>query len=222
MDNRPNADKTVLFIGTSVLAHEIPGSTEFEIHPPVKRGDLEKLQLSEADSVIIVDGEFGQNLSVSPKEILKLLERNITVYGASSMGALRAVELNMYGMIGSGWVYRAYQSGAVTRDDEVALLYHPANYTPLTVPLINIRYWLSKLLEIKALTALQANKILHRLGKLYFGDRSIDRIENVVDTVLNTGSFCFLKAVTNGEISDIKKLDAINLLKSLRRINYER
>jgi TfuA protein len=41
------------------------------------------------DRFLILDGEFAQNLSVSPKEILRLLDAGKEVVGAASMGALR-------------------------------------------------------------------------------------------------------------------------------------
>ena len=54
----------------------------------MRRGDL--LECSPGRMVVIIDGEFGQKFSVSPKEILRLLDQRTCVIGASSMGALRA------------------------------------------------------------------------------------------------------------------------------------
>ena len=79
-------NKMILFIGMSIPHDLIPNRSEFEIHPPVKRGDLGKLKLSRGDKVIVIDGEFGQNLAVSPKEILILLENGIQVYGQMLSG----------------------------------------------------------------------------------------------------------------------------------------
>jgi len=47
------------------------------------------------------------------------------VLGASSMGALRASELDIYGMEGIGLIYQAYKSGHLVSDDEVALTFDP-------------------------------------------------------------------------------------------------
>lgn len=53
----------------------------------------------------IVDGSFHQTRAVRHKEILALIDAGVTVLGAASMGALRAAELDTYGMIGVGRVY---------------------------------------------------------------------------------------------------------------------
>ena len=42
------------------------------------------------------------------------------VFGAASMGALRAAELAPFGMIGVGAIFAAYRDGRLTGDDEVA------------------------------------------------------------------------------------------------------
>src|SRR5205085_3445459 len=98
--------------------------------PPIKRGDL--AAVSDYDIIVIVDGEFGQTDSVSPKEILEIIGRGKTVVGAASMGALRASELDRSGMIGVGWVYEYFRRCAVRRDAAVALVYSPFDFRPMT------------------------------------------------------------------------------------------
>ena len=110
--------------------------------PPIKRGDLAAVE--DYDIFVILDGEFGQNMSVSPKEILAVLERGKTVIGASSMGALRASELDRSGMIGVGWVYDYFRRCAVRRDADVALVYSPFDLKPMTVPMVDLEYWMEQ------------------------------------------------------------------------------
>jgi hypothetical protein len=52
--------------------------------------------------VAIVDGEFGQNLSVACRKIIDAIGRGVRLYGAANMGALRAAELRHLGMRGFG------------------------------------------------------------------------------------------------------------------------
>src|SRR5699024_12171240 len=73
--------------------------------------------------IAVVDGVFGNQPAVWHKEILFALAQGCTVIGAASMGALRAVELAPYGMIGVGAIYRLYRRGAIVDDAEVALLH---------------------------------------------------------------------------------------------------
>ena len=96
---------------------------------------------------IIIDGEFGQNLSVTPKEILSVLERGKTVIGASSMGALRASELDRCGMIGVRWVYDCFRRSAIRRDADVALVFSPIDPKPMTVPMVDLEFWMEQALR---------------------------------------------------------------------------
>ena len=70
---------------------------------------------------------------------MEALKDKVKIYGASSMGALRASELDRYGMIGIGKIYHLYRDGTLNSDDEVALSFESEGYTPLSEPLINIR-----------------------------------------------------------------------------------
>src|ERR1700733_13907783 len=97
-------------------------------HPPAEQGDLLATVARDGAEIIgLVDGTFHQNLSVWHNEICYLLSQGITIFGASSIGALRAVETARFGMIGVGQVYEWYRDGVITCDDEVALLHADAN-----------------------------------------------------------------------------------------------
>jgi hypothetical protein len=103
--------RAIVFSGPSIAEAEVYRLAAVTHAAPIKRGDL--AAVDDYDVIVILDGEFGQNLSVSPKEILAVLERGKTVIGASSMGALRASELDRSGMIGVGWVYDHFRRSAV-------------------------------------------------------------------------------------------------------------
>ena len=76
----------------------------------------------------IVDGYFDTVPSVWHKEILVAMQRGVHVFGASSMGALRAAELHPFGMVGIGQVYEWYRDGTIDADDEVAVAHGPAEF----------------------------------------------------------------------------------------------
>ncbi len=135
--------KTIVFSGPSIAEAEVHRLAACTHAPPVKRGDL--AGASEYDVFVIIDGEFGQNLSVTPKEILAVLANGKTVIGASSMGALRASELDRSGMIGVGWVYQYFRRSAVRRDSDVALVYSPFDFKPITVPIVDLEYWMERI-----------------------------------------------------------------------------
>lgn len=89
-------------------------------------------------------GSFGVNGAniLTFKEILDLLHRGVHVWGASSMGALRAAELAPFGMRGFGRVFESYVQGEIEGDDEVAVLHAPEEmgYAVLTKSLVNVKY----------------------------------------------------------------------------------
>jgi TfuA protein len=204
----------LVYLGPSLPLTRAQALLDADYRPPVKRGDLPQRH---DGTIVIIDGEFGQNLSVSPKEILRLLDRGTRVIGASSMGALRAAELSVYGMQGCGWVFDAYQSGRVDADDEVAVAYSPDDLSCLTVPLVNVRHWLDVLLAARAIDAVTARRLLKGARQLFYADRSEERLLAKWGTILAASDIQELLLRTGGQISDIKAADAERALACTRR-----
>jgi hypothetical protein len=117
---------TIVFVGPTLPKAEVerllPGA---KVAPPVAVGDVLRLR---AKRIAIIDGYFERMAAVWHKEILLALERGSQVFGAASMGALRAAELAPFGMIGVGGIYRDYARGHLVADDEVAVAHLPAEY----------------------------------------------------------------------------------------------
>lgn len=157
--------------------------------------------------VIIIDGEFDQSLSVSPKEILELLDGGGKVLGAASMGALRAAELYPFGMEGHGWIFQSYQSGKIIGDDEVALSYSPIDAQPITIPLVNIRYWLEQLIADGELESRAGNKLLRAARKIFFKERTFPELQAAFAPVLGNARVKKLMRSIS-DIPDIKAADA--------------
>src|SRR5581483_3757447 len=165
-------DRIVLFTGPSLHPDRAAALIDATILPPIRRGDLERFAKQKPEMIGIIDGEFYQSLAISPKEILPLLESGVAVYGASSMGALRAVELRNCGMIGIGRVFRLFRSGVLDADDEVALAYSPATYKAVSDPLVNTRYVLRAAIRRGLLTRAQASQAITELKLVYFPERT--------------------------------------------------
>ncbi|MGD0892643.1 MAG: TfuA-like protein [Terracidiphilus sp.] len=175
--------------------------------PPIKRGDLALLDPA-IRCIGIVDGEFYQSLAVSPKEILPLLEQGVAVYGASSMGALRAVELEPYGMIGVGRVFEAYRDGIVDAEDEVALVYDRETYEPLSDPLINIRFALDDAGHRGLITRSRAEGLLETVRKSWFPTRSYADVVHLCPE---------LAKLISADPPNQKKEDALLMLQRMER-----
>lgn len=131
----------IVFLGPSLPLAQARRILEADYRPPVSQGELYRAAQQGPRAIGVVDGVFHHVPAVWHKEILWALSRGIRVLGSSSMGALRAAEMDRYGMEGVGEVYRLYRSGALEDDDEVALLHAPAEfgYRPLSEPMVNLR-----------------------------------------------------------------------------------
>lgn len=140
--------KTLVYVGPTLSVDEARKLlTDADILPPAAVGDiLRASKRRDVGRIAIIDGYFERMAAVWHKEILIALERGIDVWGAASMGALRAAELAPFGMRGVGVVYEWYKRGLVTADDEVAVAHLPAEYgyRATSDALVNIRYSLGK------------------------------------------------------------------------------
>ena len=207
-----NSPPTVVYLGPSLDAAEARRMFDADYRPPVKRGDLPEQY---DGTVVIIDGEFGQNLSVSPHEILRLLDQGTAVAGGSSMGALRAAELYPFGMKGHGWIFQQYFSGRIIADDEVALQYSPLDLRPVTVPLVNVRYWLEQLEAAGELERRVSSRMLAAARRVFFADRTEQRLRLELEKVVGQAEFRRLYGVFTQGITDIKAADARGILLKL-------
>src|SRR2546426_6706244 len=133
------------FCGSNELLSE--ASQSAEIRPPVQRHDVEKLVAEHPPGVVIlVDGYFQQCLSVGHAEIRAAVSAGWSVWGLSSLGAIRAYEMRDLGVKGYGRVYQRFYEDGDFRDDEVALIHEPdPPYRSFSEPLIHIRFFLRQL-----------------------------------------------------------------------------
>ncbi len=162
---------TAIFLGPTLAGKDAERILDADYLPPICRGDLARLP-DHIRFVGIIDGEFYQSLSVSPKEIVALLRRGVTVCGASSMGALRAAETWKLGMIGVGKIFEMYRDGILDADDEVALVYERDTYRKLSEPLVNLRAALEMAAAAGIINEHEKIDLTLRLKSLYFPDRS--------------------------------------------------
>lgn len=135
----------VVFTGPSLPPAEAAEIFEAHYRPPVSEGDVYRAVMEGARAIGVIDGFFENVPAVWHKEILYALSRGVPVYGAASMGALRAAELAAFGMRGVGAVFEAYRDGRLEDDDEVAVIHGPAElgYPQLSEAMVNIRRTLS-------------------------------------------------------------------------------
>ncbi|MFE7961329.1 TfuA-like protein [Streptomyces sp. NPDC057413] len=167
-----------VFVGPScpepLVKQHHPG---FTVHGPVRHGDLFPQRYSHGDVVVIVDGIYHHRLALRHKEILDALARGITVVGAASIGALRAAELDQYGMIGVGQVYRWYRDGVFDGDDAVSVAHgETGSLAGLNVPLVNLHTAVLAAQAAGILTQQDGRGLTERMEREYYPLRTQERI----------------------------------------------
>jgi TfuA protein len=206
-----DAVKTIVFFGPSIAEAEVRNAVVATHAPPIRRGDL--AGVGSYDTIVILDGEFGQNLSVSPKEILGVLEQGKTVIGAASMGALRASELDRCGMIGVGWVYEYFRISYIRRDADVALTYAPFDLKPMTVPMVDLEYWMEQAFAAGLIPGEERARLLKAARKIFFADRSLERLMAALRRAVGIDRLEALLAFSDGVIPSVKSLDALQAVR---------
>src|SRR5262249_25016326 len=133
--------KIIVFLGPTLPVAEARRVLAATYRPPVSQGDVLRASRERPRAIGIVDGYFEHVPAVWHKEVLWALSQGIHVFGAASMGALRAAELSSFGMVGVGRVYEAFERGELEADDEVAIAHAAAEdgYRPLSEAMVNIR-----------------------------------------------------------------------------------
>ena len=132
------------------------------------------------------------------------------------MGALKALECEKFGMRGIGKIFNWYKSKKIDAEDEVAVSFNPVSHTTLSTPLVNVRFLLSKALEIKQITSKEKNKIIQIAQNIYFPQRNYQLI---FETALKEGipmqKVKFLKKMSANKKYDLKFQDTLLCLKEI-------
>lgn len=141
--------------------------------PPVRCGDVLAALRLQPKIVVIIDGTFERNPSVWHKEIAVALERGVCVIGAASMGALRATEMEPWGMIGVGAIFEAFRSGELVDDDEVAVV-HGRNGENLSIAMVDIRATMALAVSEGVVSQALAAELIEAAKATFYPDRALD------------------------------------------------
>jgi hypothetical protein len=215
-----NAQDIVVFLGPSLSLDQARRTLPARYLGPARCGDVLRARRLRPRAIAIVDGVFARTAAVWHKEILLALEDGIAVFGASSMGALRAAELVPFGMVGIGRIFEAYRDGLYTDDDEVALLHGPASsgYRELSEAMVNIRSTVAHALSSGVIRPESGERVIRCAKDTFYQARSLGAaIESAWrgDTHAEEASR-FRRFLANGGYVNQKRLDALELLAHLR------
>ena len=216
--NTYHPNHTVIFAGPTISVDACKEILNAIYKPPVEFGDIYGLIGTSIRRILVIDGFFYNHASVWHREIIEAIRNGISVYGCSSMGALRAAELHCEGMIGIGQVFEWIVDGTIRGDDEVAVA-HEASFPFLqfTVPLVNIRYALNHALTKGVVSEIEAADILDIARSISFQERTQELFLKEVTHTLGNALGQRIRDLWREGIPDIKRKDAVS---ALQRLSY--
>lgn len=214
---------TVVFLGPTLSQVDARASLDATWRPPVEQGDVLRAVADGADVIGIVDGYFERVPSVWHKEILAALESGVHVFGASSMGALRAAELHGFGMVGVGEVFAAYRDGVLEDDDEVAVLHGSAQdgYRELSEAMVNVRDRCRGAIAVGALAPADADGLIAIAKELHYTERSYSRLRKIASERGLGEAASALVAFAASAGPSLKQRDAIAMLDAIARLQRD-
>lgn len=203
----------IIYAGPSVYGLDQELLNQFDVRDPVVCGDIFRAIEQEPKAIAIIDGMFGDIRSVWHKEILYALEKNIPVYGAASLGALRAAECHKFGMAGVGEIFMDYLMGCRVSDGDVAVLHAPKElqYQPVTISLADAEICIRRLQFL--LGANLAKKLNYQARKCPYQERTWQKI--IADADLNRNEGMKVHSLLEEFGQSQKQLDAQLLLQTL-------
>ncbi len=195
--------------------------------PPARQGEVFRLvQLREPKVIGLIDGHFNQVPAVWHKEILWAMSAGVHVFGAASMGALRAAELSAFGMQGVGRVFEAYRDGvlppyggdAFEDDDEVAVTHAPgeAGYLASSEAMVNMRCTLADAADAGIISRKTRDQLVMLAKQTFYPERRYpELLRKAAEADVAPTELEGLRAWLPSGRRDQKRLDAERLLQAV-------
>jgi hypothetical protein len=174
---------TIVFAGPSIFGLAAAELSGLDVRPPAACGDLLAAAFERPQQIALIDGIFENAPSVWHKEILFALSEGIIVSGAASMGALRAAECAVFGMVGVGAIFHDYRSGRRTADADVAVTHAPAEFgfRPLTEAFVDVEATLQALKMENMISEAEGEQFGKVATELHFSRRSWSAILHMAE-----------------------------------------
>jgi hypothetical protein len=212
-----DASQIVIFLGPTLPRRAARAVLEADYRPPVGHGDVWRALEGRPRVIGVIDGVFEHVPAVWHKELLEAMAEGVHVFGASSMGALRAAELHPFGMRGVGRIFEAYRDGLWLDDDEVAITHGPAEtgWVTLCEPMANVRFTLEAAAAAGALQAEDCAALLSAAKSIHYVDRDWPGI--VALAGLPAGHAEAALTWLRANRVDQKRADAVAMLETVRK-----
>ena len=185
MAERSENGPILVFLGPTLRLAEAEEVLDAVYLQPAAQGDiLLAAHAFRPRGIVLIDGQFEDRPAVRHKEILWAIAQGIAVIGAASMGALRAAELDDFGMLGVGLIYRWYRRyrlachAAPAPDDAVAVHSAPPElgFLPLTDALVDLQRTFSARMHRDLLTPYEREQLTTIARNMNFRERSLSAV----------------------------------------------
>ena len=210
--------KPVVFVGPTLDVAAARQILDAEFRPPARQADILRAISEGVRAIGLVDGYFEQVPAVWHKEILLALAEGIPVFGAASMGALRAAELSPFGMQGVGRIFEDFRSGELEDDDEVAIQHGPSetNYLSLSDAMVNIRATVAAVHRAGVIDSPTSERLLQLAKPRFYKQRSFRQLVEDArgDNLDQQQVQAFARWLETGKV-DQKRIDAVTMLKTM-------
>jgi hypothetical protein len=209
-----------VFLGPTLPEAEARSRLDATYLPPVACGDVLALMAEKPTAIGIIDGYFDLKPAVFHKEILHALAQGVRVFGAASMGALRAAELHQFGMEGVGKIFEAYRSGALEDDDEVAVVHgtKEAAFVAYSDAMVNLRDALERARDWQVIGMDTCEALVRAAKECFYAERSWPRLLQMGrERGLASDELARLSEFVVRERPNLKRDDAVLLLEHMRK-----
>jgi TfuA protein len=206
----------IVFTGPSLQSKEAEEFLEADYRPPVARDDVVKALRDDPDIIVIIDGVFHKEPAVSHKEIMEAIKKGVIVVGGASMGALRASELDNFGMIGVGRVYNDYRRGIIESDDDVAVVINPETFEQLSDAFISMNYTFKAAMTKGIINKSDFVTLIKTAKSIYYPKRNYNKV--IIEADIEDERKKLLQKFLKENTIDVKKEDAIAVLKFVKKL----
>jgi hypothetical protein len=217
--------KAVVFAGPTISRADAVAELDCTYLAPARQGDVFRAVRDFRPLVIgLIDGVFLDLPAVWHRELLWALAQGVHVFGAASMGALRAAELRPFGMRGVGRIYSAYETGLwpgfdepFEDDDEVAVVHAPveAGGRALSDAMVDLRDTVAAAETAGVIDRATRNILVAMMKALHFADRSLSRLSKTSAQVMQEPVLSTFRAWLRINAVHRKRLDALELLRTM-------
>lgn len=216
-------NKPIVYLGPTLPRDEAVKILDADYRDPAKKGDFLMLSQDsdEKKYVGFIDGVFLHDYPPPPIEVYHLATRkNIELVGASSLGALRAVELEKFGMKGIGKIFQMYKNGIINADDEVAVTFVRGSNTLQSEAMIDIRFNLFLAYRKGVITNDTKKRFAKVAKRIYFPFRNYEDLINLTQKQYPAihDELEKFRAYILQYRDSLKARDAVKLLKYLKTV----